>query len=196
MDSIMDIAGPLGTPTPIEKKGTIICVGGGTGVAVLAPHHPGLPRGGQQGHRHHRGAHQGPVDHGRQDAGKATDELYVCTDDGSYGHHGFVTDVLREQLTKLGSEVKEAVCIGPVPMMKFCCARSPRSSGCPPWSASTPSWSTARACAAAAGCSVGGETKFACVDGPEFDGHKVDFDGLSQALDRLHAAGKRGHGPL
>jgi ferredoxin--NADP+ reductase len=105
----------------------------------------------------------------------------VCTDDGSYGHHGFVTDVLREQLTKLGSAVKEAVCIGPVPMMKFCC-KVTGEFGVPTMVSLNAIMVDGTGMCGCCRVAVGGETKFACVDGPEFDGHKVDFEGLGLRL--------------
>ncbi|MCF8032409.1 MAG: sulfide/dihydroorotate dehydrogenase-like FAD/NAD-binding protein [Desulfarculaceae bacterium] len=180
MDSIMDIAGPLGTPTPIENKGTVICVGGGTGVAVLHPITRGMHQAGNKviGII---GARTKDLLIMEDKMEKATDELYVCTDDGSYGHHGFVTDVLREQLTKLGSAVKEAVCIGPVPMMKFCCAVT-KEFGVPTMVSLNAIMVDGTGMCGCCRVQVGEETKFACVDGPEFNGHKVDFDGLSKRL--------------
>jgi len=112
---------------------------------------------------------------------KASDELYVCTDDGSYGHHGFVTDVLDAQLKKLGSAVKEAVCIGPVPMMKFCC-KVTASYGVPTQVSLNAIMVDGTGMCGCCRVDVGGETRFACVDGPEFDGHKVDYEGLSKRL--------------
>jgi ferredoxin--NADP+ reductase len=180
MDSIMDIAGPLGSPTPIEKKGTVICVGGGTGVAVLHPITRGMHQAGNKviGII---GARTKDLLIMEDKMTEATDELYVCTDDGSYGHHGFVTDVLREQLQKLGGEVKEAVCIGPVPMMKFCC-KVTEEFGVPTMVSLNAIMVDGTGMCGCCRVQVGGETKFACVDGPEFDGHKVDFDGLAKRL--------------
>jgi len=180
MDSIMDIAGPLGTPTPIEKKGTIICVGGGTGVAVLHPITRGFHNAGNKVVSI-IGARTQELLIMEEKMKKASDELYVCTDDGSYGHHGFVTDVLREQLTKLGSAVKEAVCIGPVPMMKFC-SKVTQEYGVPTMVSLNAIMVDGTGMCGCCRVQVGGETKFACVDGPEFDAHKVDFEGLSKRL--------------
>ncbi len=111
----------------------------------------------------------------------ASDELYVCTDDGSYGHHGFVTDVLRDQLSTLGAAVKEAVCIGPVPMMKFC-SKVTEEFGIPTMVSLNALMVDGTGMCGCCRVAVGGETKFACVDGPEFDAHKVDFEGLSRRL--------------
>lgn len=180
MDSIMDIAGPLGTPTPIEKKGTILCVGGGTGVAVLHPITRGFHLAGNKVISI-IGARTKDLLIMEDKMKKASDELYVCTDDGSYGHHGFVTDVLREQLTKLGAEVKEAVCIGPVPMMKFC-SKVTEEFGVPTMVSLNAIMVDGTGMCGCCRVQVGGETKFACVDGPEFDARKVDFEGLSKRL--------------
>ena len=180
MDHILDIAGPLGHPTPIENKGTIICVGGGTGVAVLHPITRGFKQAGNKVIAI-IGARTKDLLIMEDKMRLASDELYVCTDDGSYGHHGFVTDVMREQLTKLGSEVKEAVCIGPVPMMKFCCKVTGEFGVHTMVSLNAIMVDGTGMC----GCcraSVGGKTQFACVDGPEFDGHQVDFDELGRRL--------------
>lgn len=113
---------------------------------------------------------------------RASHELLVATDDGSYGHHGFVTDVLREVIEREGREnVALAVAIGPVPMMRACC----KVTG--PYGVHTvvslnPIMVDATGMCGACRVTVGGETKFACVDGPEFDGHQVDFDELAKRL--------------
>ncbi|HDG98817.1 MAG TPA: sulfide/dihydroorotate dehydrogenase-like FAD/NAD-binding protein, partial [Desulfobacterales bacterium] len=117
-EKFQDIIGPLGSPTHLEKVGTVACVGGGTGVAVLHPITRGLKE---------LGNHVIAIIGARtkdllilEDKMKAAShELFVCTDDGSYGHHGFVTDVLKDILEK--EDVKLVVGIGPVPMMKFLC---------------------------------------------------------------------------
>jgi ferredoxin--NADP+ reductase len=180
MDHIQDIAGPLGSPTPIEKKGTIICVGGGTGVAVLHPITRGFKQAGNKVIAI-IGARNKDLLIMEDKMRLASDELFVCTDDGSYGHHGFVTDVLREQLTKLGQEVKEAVCIGPVPMMKFCC-KVTADFGVPTLVSLNALMVDGTGMCGCCRVAVGGATKFACVDGPEFDGHQVDFEGLGLRL--------------
>ncbi|MGD8563145.1 MAG: sulfide/dihydroorotate dehydrogenase-like FAD/NAD-binding protein [Desulfarculaceae bacterium] len=179
-DAIMDIVGPLGRPTPIEKKGTVICVGGGTGVAVLHPITRGMKQAGNKVIAI-IGARSKDLLILEDKMKKASDELYVCTDDGSYGHHGFVTDVLKEQLDKLGSEVKEAVCIGPVPMMKFC-TQVTKDYGVPTMVSLNAIMVDGTGMCGCCRVSVGGETKFACVDGPEFDAHAVDFEELTRRL--------------
>jgi ferredoxin--NADP+ reductase len=180
MDHLADVVGPLGRPTPIEKKGTIICVGGGTGVAVLHP----ITKGFKEAGNHVIaiiGARNKDLLIMEEEMKAASDELYVCTDDGSYGHHGFVTDVLKEQLEKHGGAVKEAVCIGPVPMMKFC-SKVTKDFGIPTMVSLNAIMVDGTGMCGCCRVQVGDETKFACVDGPEFDAHKVDFDGLSARL--------------
>jgi ferredoxin--NADP+ reductase len=183
-DVILDVAGPLGKPTPIDKKGTIICVGGGTGVAVLHPITRGFKEAGNKVIAI-IGARNKDLLIMEDKMKKASDELYVCTDDGSYGHHGFVTDVLKEQMEKLGSEVKEAVCIGPVPMMKFC-TKVTKDFGVPTMVSLNAIMVDGTGMCGCCRVSVGGETKFACVDGPEFDGHLVDFEELTRRLTAYH----------
>ena len=119
-DSFQDICGPLGQPTHVEKVGTVICVGGGTGVAVLHPITKGLKAAGN-----HVigiiGSRNKDLLILEEKMTRASHELRVCTDDGSYGHHGFVTDVLKEYLDKKENPIALIVAIGPVPMMKFTC---------------------------------------------------------------------------
>ncbi len=177
---IQDLVGPLGRPTPIEKKGTVICVGGGTGVAVLHPITRGFKQAGNKVISI-IGARSKDLLILEEQMKAASDELFVCTDDGSYGHHGFVTDILKEQLEKHGAAVKEAVCIGPVPMMKFCTLMT-KEYGVPTLVSLNAIMLDGTGMCGCCRVSVGDETKFACVDGPEFDGHKVDFDELSRRL--------------
>jgi ferredoxin--NADP+ reductase len=109
----------------------------------------------------------------------ASNQLFVCTDDGSYGHHGFVTEVLKEHLEK--GDVKLVVGIGPVPMMKAVCNIT-KEYNVKTLVSLNPIMIDGTGMCGGCRVSVGGETKFACVDGPEFDGHKVDFDELNLRL--------------
>jgi ferredoxin/flavodoxin---NADP+ reductase len=188
-DKFQDIIGPLGRPTHLEKLGKVVCVGGGTGVAVIHPITRGLKE---------KGNHVYAVIGARskdllilEDKMKAAShDLRVCTDDGSYGHHGFVTDVLRELLEK--EDIKLVVGIGPVPMMKFLCRLTAEYGVKTLVSLNAIMVDGTGMC----GCcrvTVGGETRFACVDGPEFDGHKVDFDELAQRLDAYKEQEKRAY---
>jgi len=177
-DKFQDVIGPLGQPTHLEKMGTAVCVGGGTGIAVMHPITKGLK---QLGNRVIAiiGARTKDLLILEDEMKEASHELHVCTDDGSYGHHGFVTDVLKEILKK--EDVKLVVGIGPVPMMKFVCKMTEEYKIKTLVSLNAIMLDGTGMC----GCcrvSVGGKTRFACVDGPEFDGHQVDFDELSQRL--------------
>ena len=118
-DEIVDIIGPLGVPTHVEKLGTVICVGGGTGVAVMYP----ITKAYKEAGNHVIaiiGARTKDLLILEEEMKAASHDLRVTTDDGSYGHHGFVTDVLK-QILDGGDDVKLVVGIGPVPMMKFLC---------------------------------------------------------------------------
>ncbi len=179
-DHIQDIVGPLGRPTHIEKRGTVLCVGGGTGVAVLHPITRGLKQAGNKVVSI-IGARSKDLIILEEKMRAVSDELYVCTDDGSYGHHGFVTDVLKEQLSLLGAEVKEAICIGPVPMMKFCTLTT-KEFGVPTQVSLNAIMVDGTGMCGCCRVTVGGQTKFACVDGPEFDGYQVDFEELTRRL--------------
>ena len=178
-DKFQDVIGPLGQPTHLEKMGTVVCVGGGTGIAVLHPITRGLKEVGN---------HVIAIIGARtkdllilEDKMKAAShELHVCTDDGSYGHHGFVTDVLKSILDK--KDVKLVVGIGPVPMMKFL-SKLTKEYGVKTLVSLNAIMVDGTGMCGCCRATVGGETKFACVDGPEFDGHKVDFDELAQRLD-------------
>ncbi|WP_028319860.1 sulfide/dihydroorotate dehydrogenase-like FAD/NAD-binding protein [Desulfatiglans anilini] len=177
-ERFQDVIGPLGQATHLEKLGTVVCVGGGTGVAVLHPITRGLK---EIGNRVIAiiGARTKDLLILEDKMKAASNELHVCTDDGSYGHHGFVTDVLKEILEK--EDVKMVVGIGPVPMMKFVCKVTEQYKVKTLVSLNAIMVDGTGMC----GCcrvTIGGETRFACVDGPEFDGHKVDFDELSQRL--------------
>lgn len=177
-DKFQDVIGPLGKPTHIEKLGTVVCVGGGTGVAVMHPITRALKEIGNRVIAIIGARTKGLLileDKMRE----ASQELHVCTDDGSYGHHGFVTDVLKDVLKN--EDVKLVVGIGPVPMMKFVSKVTSEYKVRTLVSLNAVMVDGTGMC----GCcrvSVGGKTQFACVDGPEFDGHLVDFDELSQRL--------------
>ena len=177
-DGDQDVIGPLGKPTHIEKVGTVVCVGGGTGVAVLHP----ITRALKEAGNHVIciiGARSKDLLILEDKMRTASNELHVCTDDGSYGHHGFVTEVLKEVLAK--GDVKLAVAIGPVPMMKFVSLITKEKNVKTIVSLNPIMVDGTGMCG---GCrvTVGGQTQFACVDGPEFDGHKVDYDELMRRL--------------
>ena len=177
-EKFQDMIGPLGRPTHIRKLGTVACVGGGTGVAVMHPITRAFKEAGNNVIAI-IGARNKDLLILEDKMKAASNELHVCTDDGSYGHHGFVTDVLKEVLEK--EDVKLVVGIGPVPMMKFVCTVTGQYKVKTLVSLNAIMVDGTGMC----GCcrvSVGGKTQFACVDGPEFDGHEVDFDELMQRL--------------
>jgi ferredoxin--NADP+ reductase len=177
-DKFQDVIGPLGKPTHLEKVGTVVCVGGGTGVAVMHPITRGLKEVGNNVIAI-IGARTKDLLILEDKMAAASHKLHVCTDDGSYGHHGFVTDVLKDVLEK--EDVKLVVGIGPVPMMKFVCKVTEQFKVKTMVSLNSIMVDGTGMC----GCcrvSVGGKTQFACVDGPEFDGHEVDFEELTQRL--------------
>ena len=177
-EKFQDMIGPLGRPTHIRKLGTVACVGGGTGVAVMHPITKAFKEAGNNVIAI-IGARNKDLLILEDKMKAASNELHVCTDDGSYGHHGFVTDVLKEVLEK--EDVKLVVGIGPVPMMKFVCTVTGQYKVKTLVSLNAIMVDGTGMC----GCcrvSVGGKTQFACVDGPEFDGHEVDFDELMQRL--------------
>lgn len=173
-DSFLDVIGPLGRPTHIEKVGKVICVGGGTGVAVVYPITMGYKEAGNEVTAI-IGARTKDLLILEEKMKAASHYLNVCTDDGTYGHHGFVTDVLKEILDN--KEADLVVAVGPVPMMKFTCALTKKYNVKTVVSLNPIMVDGTGMC----GCcrvTVGRQTRFACVDGPEFDGHEVDFEEL------------------
>jgi len=177
-DAYQDIIGPLGAPTHLEKVGKVVCVGGGTGIAVLHPITRALKEIGNDV-TCIVGARSKDILILEDEMKKASNDLRICTDDGSYGHHGFVTDVLKEVLEK--GDIKLAVAIGPVPMMKFV-SKMTKEYNVKTMVSLNPIMVDGTGMCGCCRVSVGGETKFACVDGPEFDGHKVDYDELMLRL--------------
>ncbi|MFH1983253.1 MAG: sulfide/dihydroorotate dehydrogenase-like FAD/NAD-binding protein [Pseudomonadota bacterium] len=177
-DGYQDVIGPLGKATHLEKVGKVVCVGGGTGVAVLHPITRALKEIGNEVVAIIGARNKGLLILEDQMKGAST-ELHVCTDDGSYGHHGFVTEVLKKVLE--AGDVKLAVAIGPVPMMKFC-SKMTKEFNVPTMVSLNPIMVDGTGMCGGCRVSVGGETKFACVDGPEFDGHAVDYDELMLRL--------------
>jgi ferredoxin/flavodoxin---NADP+ reductase len=184
-DRIANLVGPLGHPTHIEKFGTVVCVGGGIGVAPLHPIAQGMKQAGNRLTVIMGARNKGLVI--LEDRMRAlADELIVCTDDGSYGRKALVTEPLREVCGR-APKPDLAVAIGPPIMMKKC-AEATQPFGVPTVvSLNTIMIDGTGMCG---GCrvTVGGKTKFVCVDGPEFDGHQVDFDNM---MKRLSAYKKR-----
>lgn len=177
-DGFQDVIGPLGKPTHLEKVGKVVCVGGGTGVAVLHPITRALKQVGNDV-TCIIGARTKDLLILEAQMKSASHDLKVCTDDGTYGHHGFVTDVLKDALE--GGDVKLVVAIGPVPMMRAV-ANLTRPYAVKTLVSLNPIMIDGTGMCGGCRVSVGGETKFACVDGPEFDGHQVNFDELMLRL--------------
>ena len=180
-DSLADLCGPLGKPTHIEKTdGTILCVGGGTGIAAM--HHIA------KGH-HQAGNHVVAVIGSRSkdlllyydELSEFCPEVLVSTDDGSFGVKGIVTELLRARLES-DSSVKEIVAVGPVPMMEAV-VNTARPFNVPVTVSLNSIMVDGIGMCGACRVTVDGETKFTCVDGPEFDGYKVDFPQLRQRLE-------------
>ncbi len=177
-DAYQDVIGPLGKPTHLEKVGTIVCIGGGTGIAVLHP----ITRALKEIGNHVIsiiGARSKDILILEDQMRAVSHELHVCTDDGSYGHHGFVTDVMKDILDN--KKVDLVVAIGPVPMMKFV-SKITKDYNVKTMVSLNPIMVDGTGMCGGCRVSIGGKTKFACVDGPEFDGHQVDYDELMQRL--------------
>jgi ferredoxin--NADP+ reductase len=181
-DAIADFVGPLGVPAEIENYGTVVCVAGGVGAAPVAPVARALKQAGNKIITI-LGARSKDLLFWEDVLKSTSDRLIVTTDDGSYGRKGVVTEPLKEILES-GEKIDRVVAIGPVVMMKFCSLTTA------PFEVKTvvslnPIMVDGTGMCGCCRVSVGGETKFACVDGPDFDGHKVDWD-LLAARQRIY----------
>ena len=174
-DKILNFAGPLGVASEIENFGTVVCIGGGVGIAPLYPIIRELKKAGNNVISI-LGARNEKLLMLEKEIEEFSDELHVCTDDGSKGHKGFVSDVLQKLIDD-GKEIKIVWAIGPVIMMKVV-ANLTKKYGLKTLVSLNPIMVDGTGMCGGCRVSVGGETKFACVDGPEFDGHLVDFDNL------------------
>ncbi|MDR0967126.1 MAG: sulfide/dihydroorotate dehydrogenase-like FAD/NAD-binding protein [Myxococcales bacterium] len=171
---IADLVGPLGTPTHIEKYGRVVVVGGGIGVAPVHPIAQAMKAAGNEVIAV-IGARTKELIIMEDEMRAASSRLVVMTDDGSYGAKGFVTDAVKAEAEK--GKIDLVVAIGPVPMMRAV-SNLTRELGIPTMVSLNPIMIDGTGMCGGCRVSVGGETKFVCVDGPEFDGHKVDFDEL------------------
>lgn len=178
-DHFSDVQGPLGNPTDIKKIGQVVCIGGGVGVGVVYPLAAALKQAGNQVISI-IGARTKDLLILEEEMKQVSDRLLVATDDGSYGFHGFVSTVLQN-LIEEGEKIEEVFAIGPVPMMKVI-ANLTRPHGIKTVVSLNPIMVDATGMCGACRVSVGGKTRFTCVDGPEFDGHQVDFDLLTSRL--------------
>jgi len=178
-DYIMDIVGPLGNPTEINKYGTVAVIGGGVGTALIYPWIRALK---SYGNRIVTilGARTKNLLLLENDLQELSDEIYISTDDGSKGFKGFTSDVLKKLLTE-GRRFDLVMAAGPVPMMRAV-AEVTRPYGIKTIVSLNPIMVDGTGMCGACRVKVGGEIKFACVDGPEFDAHKVDFNQLMNRL--------------
>ncbi len=175
-DRILNFAGPLGEPSEIGHYGTVVCIGGGVGVAPIFPITRALSRAGNR-ISSIIGARSAALLFYESELRSVSDQYQVMTDDGSSGRKGLVTAAL-EEILQSGSKVDLVCAIGPVPMMQAVAELTRRSQVKTTVSLNPVMVDGTGMC----GCcrvSVGGATKFACVDGPEFDAHQVDFAELS-----------------
>ena len=171
-DYIQDFVGPLGKPTEVEGIKRVCVVGGGVGCAIAYPSAKAFKEAGAQvdvivGFRNK------DIVILEDEFRAASDHLYVMTDDGSYGEQGFVTAKLQE-LLEAGNQYDEVLAIGPIPMMKFV-AKTTEPFGVKTIVSLNPIMVDGSGMCGGCRVTVGGEVKFACVDGPDFDGHQVDF---------------------
>ena len=179
-DSIADVMGPLGHPTEIEKVDHAVLVGGGVGTAVIYPLAKALRK---------TGSYVTSITGGRtkelvvleEELAKVSDVVHATTDDGSYGFKGTVADKLRELIAINQPPIGVIFCAGPVPMMRAIVELT-RPMGIKTIVSLNPIMVDGTGMCGGCRVSIGGETKFACVDGPEFDGHKVDFKELADRL--------------
>jgi len=178
-DSLPVFLGPLGRPTHVEKVGTVVCVGGGIGVAPMHPIAQAMKAAGNRVIVI-MGARNKSLLILEDEMRAIADELIIMTDDGSYGCKGLVTEPLKE-VCERAEKPACAVVIGPPIMMKFC-AETTRPYGVHTLASLNSIMIDGTGMCGGCRVTVGGKTKFVCVDGPEFDAHQVDFDNLMQRL--------------
>jgi ferredoxin--NADP+ reductase len=174
-DHLASFTGPLGLPSEIVRYGTVICVGGGFAIAPIYPIARALKQAGNTV-LSIIGVRSKDLLFWEEKTRAVSDELIVCTDDGSYGRKGLVTLPLREMLD-IGRQIDCVWAIGPAIMMKHC-ALTTQAHGVPTVVSLNPIMVDGTGMCGACRVEVGGQTRFACVDGPEFDGHEVDWDRL------------------
>jgi len=178
-DEIANVTGPLGKPTHVENFGTVVCVGGGIGNAPLLPIAKALKKAGNK-IISILGARNKELIILEDEFAAICDELIITTDDGSYGRKALVTEPL-EEVCRRDNKPDQVVAIGPAIMMKFCCEVTKKFNIPTQVSLNTIMVDGTGMCG---GCRVeiDGQAKFVCVDGPEFDGHKVNFDLMIKRL--------------
>jgi ferredoxin--NADP+ reductase len=181
-DTLLDVVGPLGTPTPAEKHGTVVSLAGGVGAAEVILDLELLKSAGNYliGIL---GARNKELVILEDEISQRVDELIVCTDDGSYGLHGFVTDGLR-QLIEKGRQIDQVMAVGPLPMMRAV-AELTRPHSIPTVVSLNTIMLDGTGMCGSCRLTVGGEVKFCCVHGPAFDAHQVDFEELTRRQRRF-----------
>ena len=182
-DYITDVVGPLGQATHIENFGTVVCAGGGVGVAPMLPIAAALKKAGNRVISVLAGRSKDLIIL-EKEVREVSDEVIIMTDDGSYGDKGLVTEGIERVIKR--EKVDHCVAIGPAIMMKFVCKLTKQYEIPTVVSLNTIMVDGTGMCGACR-VTVGGKTKFVCVDGPEFDGHEVDFDGMMQRLGSFKA---------
>ncbi len=180
-DFILDFVGPLGKPSHIKKFGRVVMIGGGVGIAPIHPIAREMKRAGNEVISV-LGARSRELLIMEEEMKLASTEVLITTDDGSYGRQGFVTDVLKDLIANRGP-LDLVVAIGPMVMMEAVC-RVTRGPGIPTVVSLNPIMVDGTGMCGACRVQVGSDTKFACVDGPEFDGHQVDWE-LAKRRSRL-----------
>lgn len=171
-DELVDIVGPLGQPTHIKKYGTVVCLAGGYGAAPCYLIAKAFKEAGNKVYMI-MGARTKELIFWEDKMENACDELFITTDDGTYGEKGFVTQVLERIMNK--EKVDYAIAVGPMPMMRAV-ANLTKDKGIYTEASMNPIMVDGTGMCGACRVTVGGETKFACVDGPDFDAHQIDFD--------------------
>ncbi|MBI2412151.1 MAG: sulfide/dihydroorotate dehydrogenase-like FAD/NAD-binding protein [Deltaproteobacteria bacterium] len=174
-DSILDVVGPLGKPTHIENFGIAVCVGGGIGTAPVLPIAKAMKEAGNKVISIMGARNKGLLIL-ENEMREASHELHVTTDDGSYGHHGFVTQVLQKFIDE-GMKIGCVVGIGPVPMMRAV-ANVTRPYGIQTVVSLNPIMVDGTGMCGACRVTIAGKNQFVCVDGPEFNGHEVNYEEL------------------
>ncbi len=186
-DNVLDLIGPLGLPSEIDNFGTVVCVGGGVGVAPIYPIARALKEAGNKIITI-MGARSKDLLFWEDRLQSVSHELIVTTDDGSYARKGVVTEPLKEVLEQ-NREINRVIAIGPAIMMKFC-SLTTRPFGVHTVVSLNPIMVDGTGMCGCCRVSVGGITKFVCVDGPEFDGHQVDWE-LLFARQRIYCDEER-----
>jgi len=175
-DKLFSLVGPLGLPTELHKHGNVVSIGGGIGLALMYPVVRAFKQAGNTT-INIIGARNEKLLMYEDEIKSVSDEFYVCTDDGSKGHHGFVSDILKKLIAE-NKKIDLVYAVGPIIMMKVI-ANITKPHNIHTIVSLNPIMVDGTGMCGSCRVIIAGETKFGCVDGPEFDGHKVDFDNLT-----------------